>query len=191
MRVLIGLGNPGAQYEKSRHNLGFVALDAVAAHYGIKNWKSAHGGDLAEVSQGGEKALLFKPQKFMNLSGLPVRALLDYYKLAPKDLCIIADDVYVAPGSARIRRSGGDGGHNGWKSVLQQVDPDTFWRVRIGAGLYPQGDKEVHYPALDQYVLESLPKHERKQAELLIDKLVPKLVEWLEHGVLEEATLHT
>ena len=191
MRLLVGLGNPGEQYSKTRHNAGFWLVDALAGQFPGTSWKSAQGGLLAEVQVNGKKALLFKPQQFMNNSGQPVSQLMRYYEISAEDLAIAADEVYVAPGSARIRKGGGDGGHNGWKSLLEQVSEDTFWRIRIGVGVYEQSpEKRMHQPALDQYVLQNLVTHERHQVNKMIDKLVPNLIKWLEHGSLAEETLH-
>lgn len=192
MRVLVGLGNPGAKYDKTRHNAGFWVVDAVANYLGWGQWKEVKGCLVAEGVSNGEKIILAKPQTFMNRSGQPVKQLLEYFQVGTEDLAVALDDVYIHPGTARVRRSGGDGGHNGLHSVLSLVDPDTFWRVKIGVGLYGQRPEEkIHQPALDKYVLEPLPKHERKQVALLIDKLVPNLVGWLEHGTLSPETIHS
>lgn len=188
MRALIGLGNPGKEYQATRHNLGFECVDAVAEAFSLTGWKKAQGGELLT----GDGFYLFKPLGFMNKSGTAVRQFLDYYNLEPADLAIAADDVYIAPGTARLRQSGGDGGHNGWKSVLEHLDTDSFWRVKIGAGVYEQHpDKRKTMPGLEDYVLQRLPKHDEKQAKELIDKLVPNLIEWLKHGTgLKEETVH-
>jgi peptidyl-tRNA hydrolase, PTH1 family len=191
MRVLVGLGNPGEEYAKTRHNAGFWTVDAVAAYLAWGQWKEFKGGLMAEGVSNGEKIILFKPMGFMNRSGMPVRQLLDYFAVTPADMAVALDDVYIQPGTARIRQSGGDGGHNGLRSVLEHVDPDEFWRVKIGVGLYHQNPNErQHQPALDQFVLQPLPKHEHKQALKLIDKIVPNLVAWLEHGELSTETVH-
>jgi len=191
MRLLVGLGNPGEEYEQTRHNLGFVVLDEVAKRLEADDWEAFKGGEVAEARLNGEKHLLFKPMQYMNRSGEPLRALIDYYGIEVGDVCIVSDDVYVRPGSARVRQGGGDGGHNGWRSVMEHVKPDDFWRVRIGAGLYEQNPvTRRHLPPLDTYVLQPLPAHDRKQAEDLIDTLVPNLVGWLENGQISEETVH-
>lgn len=191
MRVLVGLGNPGDEYRTTRHNAGFWAADALVSYLGWGLWREFKGGLLAEGVSNGEKVAIFKPQTFMNRSGLPVRSLLDYFHIEAENVLVLLDDVYIAPGTARIRTSGGDGGHNGLRSVIEHVEPDTFWRVKIGVGLYPQEHDERHHaPALDQYVLQPLPAHDRKQVDKLIDTLVPNLVGWLEHGSIETQTLH-
>jgi PTH1 family peptidyl-tRNA hydrolase len=128
----------------------------------------------------------------MNGSGLPVRQLLEYFQIDVADMAVGLDDVYIHPGSARIRQSGGDGGHNGLNSLMTSLDPDTFWRIKIGVGHYGQKPEEkIHQPALDQYVLSPMPAHDMKQAKKLIDTMVPNLVGWLERkNSLETETLH-
>lgn len=184
MRVLVGLGNPGPQYDGTRHNVGFVCVDAVAAALGDARWKTFKDSLVAScLLPNGEKALLVKPQQFMNNSGVAVQQVLGYYNLEPDQLAIALDDVYIEPGSARIRQSGGDGGHNGLKSVIAHTDPDTFWRIKIGVGLFGQAKTDrIRQPALEDYVLHKPPAHDAKQIAGIIDELVPNLIEWLQHG---------
>jgi PTH1 family peptidyl-tRNA hydrolase len=190
MRLLVGLGNPGPEYVKTRHNAGFWCVDQIAEAQGA-SWRSFKGGSLAEYGSGQEKALLFKPLSFMNRSGEPVRRLMDYFEIQPEDICVAADDVYIAPGSVRLRRGGGDGGHNGLRSLLAQLPEAGFLRARIGVGLYEQDpERRAQQPPLDAYVLEPLPSHEHKQALEAIDRLGPLLVEWLRTGILEDQTFH-
>lgn len=190
MRLLAGLGNPGLEYEQTRHNAGFWLIDAVADELD-GDWRAFKGGELAEVRVAQEKALLFKPMQYMNRSGEPIRALTDFYKLEPSDICIAADDVYLEPGTARIRKGGSDGGHNGWKSVIAQV-PGEVERVRIGAGIYEQHPlRRGHQPSLETYVLQPPPAHDRTKIDELIDMLLPDLIEWLRTGRLAETTLRT
>lgn len=191
MRVLVGLGNPGVQYEKTRHNAGFWVIDSILKNIKAGKSRSFAGGKLWEVFLNGEKHLLFKPETFMNRSGQAIHELLNYFNISTDQVCIIADDVYIDPGTIRIRKGGGDGGHNGWRSVLEQVKPDQFWRVRVGVGVYEQDpEKRMHQPPLDQYVLEPAPAHDQKRGMEAIDKMTPNLVQWLEQGMLEEATFH-
>jgi PTH1 family peptidyl-tRNA hydrolase len=192
MRLLVGLGNPGERYDNTRHNVGFACVDAVAEAIGKPAWKEFKDGLLALATVGNERVALFKPMQFMNNSGLHVQEVVSYYTIESPDLAVVCDDVYVKPGSARIRQSVGDGGHNGMKSLLVHLDPDTFWRVKIGAGLYEQHkDQRVRQPALEDYVLQKLPTHDSHLVEKVIDRLVPDLVTWLEHGTgLTQKTVH-
>ena len=190
MRLLAGLGNPGLEYEQTRHNAGFWLLDAMADELDGE-FRAFKGGELAEVRLGQDKALLFKPMQYMNRSGEPLRSLVDFYKLETSDVNVAADDVYLEPGTARLRKGGSDGGHNGWKSVITHVGPDTL-RVRIGAGIYEQHPlRRGHQPSMETYVLQPPPPHDRKKIDDLIDTLVPQLVEWFRSGRLDETTLRT
>jgi PTH1 family peptidyl-tRNA hydrolase len=192
MRLLVGLGNPGPEYTHTRHNIGFACVEAVAAKLGGLAWKEFKDGLVAEYGTGVQKVLLFKPMQYMNNSGIQVSQVLNYYDIATDDMAVVLDDVYINPGTARMRQSGGDGGHNGLKSIIAHVDPDTFWRVKIGVGLYEQHPTERHHlPPLEDYVLQRMPKTEEKAAHELIDRLVPDLVTWLEQGKgLEQRTIH-
>ena len=187
MKALIGLGNPGEAYVKTRHNAGFWLVDAVAKELNL-DFKNFQGGLLAKTPD----FLLFKPQQYMNRSGEPIRALVDYFQVTSKNTCIAADDVYIAPGSVRIRYSGADGGHNGWKSVVEHLASTDYVRVRIGVGIYEQQpEKRIHQPPLDEYVTQPMPPAEHKQVFQLIDNMVPNLVKWLHNnGDLAEETIH-
>lgn len=191
MRLLAGLGNPGSQYDKTRHNVGFVLLDALAKEQGA-TWKEFKGGELAEIRLDGTKALLFKPMQFMNESGRPLQQVMSYYDIAPEDLCVVTDEVYIKPGSARFRQGGGDAGHNGIKSLVTHLSSPEFWRVKVGVGIYEQDpDKRHHQAPLDEYVLQKLTPHDYKQTLALIDILLPNLVEWLRSGQgFETKTVH-
>jgi len=192
MRLLVGLGNPGEEYGKTRHNIGFSCIDAVAALLKATQWKEFKDGQLALVTIGSERVGLFKPMQYMNNSGMQVRQVVDYYNLASEDIAVAYDDVYVQPGSARFRQGGGDGGHNGIKSLHGHLAEESFWRIRIGVGVYDQDPETRHHqPSLEDYVLKRLPATDAKKAAQLIDKIAPNLVQWLEHGTsLVEETVH-
>jgi len=135
--LIAGLGNPGAQYENTRHNVGFAAVDALAAGLGVKinrlKFQSLY--TLAEI--GGVKVMLLKPQTFMNRSGQAVRDAAQFFKLPPDRVLILFDDVSLPPGRLRIRRSGSAGGHNGIKDIIYQLSSDQMPRVKIGVGSPP------------------------------------------------------
>jgi PTH1 family peptidyl-tRNA hydrolase len=191
MRVLVGLGNPGEQYLNTRHNAGFQCVDAVAKLLEVTNWSHFKGSLVADVRVGVEKVLLLKPQSFMNRSGEAIAQVQSYYSIPVANFCIATDDVYISPGSVRVRRGGGDGGHNGWRSIGEHVGAEEFWRVRLGVGVYEQEpDKRMHQPPLDEYVLQRMPQHDRDLLSKAIDKVVPNLIQFLEHGNLAEETVH-
>jgi len=159
LKAVAGLGNPGGKYAGTRHNIGFEALDALAAKLlGAGSYKSAFGALTCRADFEGEDLLLMKPQTFMNLSGQSVGEALRYYKIPPSDLIVIHDDMDLPLGSIRIRASGGDGGHNGVASVISHLGASDFIRIKIGIG---RPD-----PRLDpsDYVLSRFLPEERDEA---------------------------
>ena len=139
MYIIVGLGNPGKKYENTRHNIGFIAIDYMAALFDIKVNKIKHKALLGEGKIECERVMLVKPQTFMNLSGESVREIADYYKVPAENVIVIFDDVSLEPGSVRIRKKGSDGGHNGIKSIIYQLTSDSFPRIKLGVGAKPPG----------------------------------------------------
>ena len=139
MRALVGLGNPGPEYEMSRHNVGFLALDEAAHSLGLSAPKRQLKGLLYEGRLSGERVALFKPLTYMNLSGEALAALLNWFKLAPGDVMVFSDDADLLPGAMRIRARGGAGTHNGWRNIIQMAASQAFPRARIGVGAPPPG----------------------------------------------------
>lgn len=135
MKIIAGLGNPGSEYAKTKHNVGFMFVDALAEKLNIADeWKLKQDALVAEGRIGTEKVLLVKPLTYMNESGRAIGPLLSWYKLAPSDLIVIHDDMDIPAGMIRIRRKGSAGGHNGMKSILYHVQDENFARMRIGIG---------------------------------------------------------
>ena len=151
MKLIVGLGNPGAQYARNRHNIGFMALDRIAQDHGFSGWKSRFQGQTAEGRLGGDKAVLLKPQTFMNLSGQSVGDAMRYLKLSPADVIVLHDELDLAPGKLRLKQGGGHAGHNGLRSIIQHIG-DGFARVRLGIG-HPG-----HKDAVAGYVLHDFAK---------------------------------
>ena len=143
MKLLVGLGNPGNQYQGNRHNIGFMALDAIAREHGITQFRSKHAGLLAEGSIGGEKVILLKPQTFMNRSGDSVQQVAKFYKIAPEDIIVFYDELDLAAGKARVKVGGGNGGHNGLRSIDPQIGLN-YKRVRLGIG-HPGKEFVTHH----------------------------------------------
>jgi len=133
MKLLVGLGNPGAQYAGNRHNVGFMAIDAIADAHGIAPWKAKHAGLIAEGNVGGEKVVLLKPQTFMNRSGDSVQQVTRFFKIVNSDVIVFYDELDLTPGKVRVKIGGGNGGHNGLRSIDPQIGLD-YKRVRIGIG---------------------------------------------------------
>lgn len=151
MKLFVGLGNPGAKYAGNRHNIGFMALDRIAQDHGFAPWRGKFQGALTEGRLGSEKVLLLKPETFMNLSGQSVGEAMRFYKLAPEDVTVFHDELDLAPGKARVKKSGGHAGHNGLRSLHQHIG-ETYGRVRLGIG-HP-GRKDLVSP----YVLRDFAK---------------------------------
>lgn len=151
MKLFVGLGNPGAKYAGNRHNIGFMALDRIAADHGFGPWRSAFQGSVAEGRLGEEKVLLLKPGTFMNLSGQSVQAAMGFYKLGLADVTVFHDELDLAPGKARVKQGGGHAGHNGLRSISGMVG-EGYGRVRLGIG-HPG-----HKDAVADYVLHDFAK---------------------------------
>ncbi len=134
MYVIAGLGNPGRQYEKTRHNMGFLVVDEFAAAHGIDVRRIKHKALIGEGRIAGEKVLLVKPQTYMNLSGESLREVMAYYDVPIENLIVVYDDMDLKTGTLRIRKKGSSGSHNGMKSVIYQLQSDAFPRIRIGIG---------------------------------------------------------
>ena len=146
MYVIVGLGNPGDKYARTRHNVGFDVIDLLSEQNGISVTERKHKALIGKGRIAGQAVILVKPQTFMNLSGESVGDILHFYKLDPaQDLIVISDDVALDPGTLRIRKKGSAGGHNGLKNIIAHCHTEEFMRVRIGVGkLPPNGDMIAH-----------------------------------------------
>ena len=140
MRLAVGLGNPGAEYARQRHNVGFMAADAIAMRHRLGPWRRKFRGEVAEGELAGVRVLLLKPLTYMNESGRAVAEAARFYKIAPSDIVVLHDELDLAPGKVRVKLGGGVAGHNGLRSIAAALGTPDFWRVRIGIG-HP-GDKE-------------------------------------------------
>ena len=143
MLIIAGLGNPGKEYENTRHNIGFAAIDIIAEKYNIDVNRTKFKGEYGEGFINGNKVILLKPYTFMNLSGESVREAIDFYKLTEEEVLIIYDDISLEVGRLRIREKGSAGGHNGIKSIINHMGTDVFTRIKIGVGA-PKGDLVNH-----------------------------------------------
>lgn len=164
MLLIVGLGNPGPEYRRQRHNVGFIAVDAIHRRHGFSPWRRRFRGEVAEGTLGGEKVLLLKPLTYMNESGGSVQAAAQFYKLEPTDIVVVHDEVDLPPGKTRMKAGGGTAGHNGLRSIGAEIGED-FRRLRIGIG-HP-GVKE----AVPHYVLHDFPKADAVWLEPLIEAI--------------------
>lgn len=176
-RMVVGLGNPGPEYERTRHNAGFLALDLIAENLRASYWKDQAGAKVSLVRFGDEDLVLVKPQTFMNISGAAVSKLADAYNVAPDDIIVIHDDLDLAPGVTRTKRGGGHGGHNGLRSLHDKLANDAYLRVRVGVGR-PPGRMD---PA--DFVLQPLKGAAWEEFEAQIPDAAQAVMHILEHGV--------
>ena len=137
--IIVGLGNPGKEYEKTRHNAGRIAIDRIAEKYGIKINKIKFKGLYGQTDIAGKKVLLLKPETYMNLSGISVSEAADFYKVPAEHIIVLCDDISLPTAKLRIRREGSAGGHNGLKNIIANLGHEQFIRVRLGVGEKPKG----------------------------------------------------
>ncbi len=145
MKIIVGLGNPGEEYALTRHNVGFRFVYELASHWGISNSSYRFDGLLGQSRYAGEKIFIFQPLKYMNNSGLPLRKIFDYYKLSVEDLLVVYDDLDLPVGKMRFKANGGDGGHNGIKSIINHLGTDQIPRLKLGIGRPPDQIPVTNY----------------------------------------------
>ncbi|OGB90048.1 aminoacyl-tRNA hydrolase [candidate division WOR-1 bacterium RIFCSPHIGHO2_01_FULL_53_15] len=162
MYLIAGLGNPGPEYENTRHNLGFRVVNELASRLGLTSFKEKHHSLLAEGKIGGHKVILAQPQAFMNNSGPAVRGLLAWYKIETAKLIIVYDDVDLEVGMVRAREKGGAGGHHGVESIIESIGSSEFARVRVGVG------RENLTGDVSDYVLQNIPPAQREALEAAV-----------------------
>jgi PTH1 family peptidyl-tRNA hydrolase len=180
MKLIVGLGNPGSQYERTRHNVGFMAVDLFAQKQAAGNFRVAHESFVADVNVGGEKIILLKPQTYMNVSGRAVASAMGFYKLGAESLLVVVDDIALPVGTIRLRAAGSAGGHNGLRDIEAALGGgptgQTYSRLRIGVdapGRIPQKD----------YVLTAFSKEQKPEVELALQNAVEAMGVWVREGI--------
>lgn len=174
MYLIVGLGNPGRQYEATRHNMGFDTIDYLVEEHRVPQGGVKFNAMCGKAVIGGDKAILMKPLSFMNLSGGPVREMANYFKIDPEtELIVIYDDIDLEPGQLRIRKQGSAGGHNGIKDIIRQLGTEKFLRVKVGVGAKPKGwDLADHvlgrFSADDRKLVDEAIEKAAKAVELII-----------------------
>jgi len=180
--LIVGLGNPGKEYERTRHNCGFRALDLLAQKLGCKVDKSKFQGLYGQTVYGGRKLYLLKPLTYMNLSGRSVLQLSAYFQIPPQRIIVLFDDISLEPGRLRIRADGSAGGHNGIKSIISELDSQDFPRVKIGVGgkAHPEQD-------LADHVLSGFSAGEEKALTSALERTVDATLCIIDHSVADAA----
>ena len=180
--LIVGLGNPGKDYTRTRHNCGFRAIDILAQQLGCKIDKGKFQGLYGQVTKNGKKLFLLKPQTYMNLSGKSVLQLSAYYNIPPQRIIVMFDDISLAPGRLRIRAEGSAGGHNGIKSIIQELGSQEFPRVKIGVGAKPHAEQD-----LADWVLSSFSASEEKLLEPALEKAGEAALCIIDRGISDAA----
>ena len=175
MKLIVGLGNPGKEYEKTRHNSGYMALSKLAEEVGAEKPARKFNALCSLVNIDGEKVILMEPLTYMNLSGNAVRAAADYYHIEPEDILIIHDDMDLPTGSVRIRRSGSAGGQKGMKHIISCLGTDAIARIRIGVGHSQTGNHDI----VPDWVLSPVSKAEREDFETAVDTAAKAARAWV------------
>ena len=180
--LIVGLGNPGNEYAHTRHNCGFRAIDILAEKLGCKIDKLKFQGLYAQTSYNGKKLMLLKPQTFMNLSGRSVLQLSAYFNIPPERIIVMFDDISLAPGRLRVRSDGSAGGHNGIKSIINELGSQDFPRVKIGVGAKPDPDRD-----LADWVLSGFSANEEKELANALNNAGDAALTIIEDGVQKAA----
>ena len=180
--LIVGLGNPGKEYERSRHNCGFRALDILAKDLGCSVDRSKFQGLYGQTVYRGKKLYLLKPMTYMNLSGRSVLQLSAYFSIPPQRIIVLFDDISLEPGRLRVRADGSAGGHNGIKSIIQELGSQSFPRVKIGVGAKPHPDYD-----LADWVLSSFSAQEEKALSVSLPNAAQAALAIIDHGVSEAA----
>ena len=176
--MIVGLGNPGREYEYTRHNAGFLTLDRIAVEQNTEIKKLKNKALIGDTVIGGHRCLLVKPQTFMNNSGEAVRDISVFYKISPEKIIVVFDDISLPCGKLRIRRKGTDGGHNGIKSIIYHLNSDNFPRIKIGIGAKPHPDYN-----LADWVLSTFSKEDMEELMKAIQKAVDVLPDMLDGNI--------
>ncbi|MCU5706222.1 aminoacyl-tRNA hydrolase [Bacillus wiedmannii] len=179
MKLIVGLGNPGREYELTRHNIGFMAIDELAKRWNISLNEQKFKGVFGAGFVNGEKVILLKPLTYMNLSGESIRPLMDYYKIDVEDFVVLYDDLDIPVGKLRLRMKGSAGGHNGVKSTISHLGTQEFQRIRMGIDRPKNGMKVVDY-VLGRFTSEEIPDVSHS-----IEKAVDACEEWLNKPFLQ------
>lgn len=178
MKCIVGLGNPGPKYETTRHNLGFIIVDLIADSLGVALERKGFSGLYGETFYQGEKLFLFKPQTYMNLSGKAVREIAAYYKMDDENILVISDDLDLPQGRMKIRAKGSSGGHNGLKSIIEELGSDNFPRLKLGIN-HPRKEGVI------DYVLGHFADDEWEEILPVLKLAAEAALFWADHDVAE------
>ncbi len=178
MILVVGLGNPGPRYHATRHNIGFRAVDRLVERHGNGGFRSRFEGEFTQLDLHGERVVILKPLTFMNRSGHSVRPAMAFFKLTEKDLLVVHDELDLSPGELRLKVGGGEAGHNGLRSITEQLGGNGYARLRCGIGRSPGGAGTVA-----DYVLDGFPPEDLPLVEQMVDGAVEAIVRVVKEGI--------
>jgi len=181
MWLLVGLGNPGPKYAQNRHNIGFMVIEEIASRSRSDAWRGKFGGELSSGDVAGAKAVLLKPQEYMNVSGHAVQRTAAFYQVEPKHIIVAHDEIDLPLGTKRVKVGGGHGGHNGLRSIIQELGTQEFVRVRVGVGRPGPAGKSGNVAG---FVLDDFAKSERTEVEIVIKEAADAIEEVIKKGPL-------
>lgn len=181
MKLIVGLGNPGSQYEDTRHNMGFMVIDELAETLKISNFKNDFDASIARFNYMDEVILLAKPLTYMNLSGTSVKKIIDYYKIKIEDLLVVSDDMALEPGRIRLREKGSSGGQKGLQNIIDNLNTSNFKRIRVGIG-------EPEHNVVD-YVLSKPKKEDQEKIDEAISNAVEAILFYLKNDFLKASSI--
>jgi len=179
MWLLVGLGNPGPKYAQNRHNIGFMVIEEIATRNRSDGWRSKFGGEITSADVAGAKAVLLKPQEYMNVSGQAVQRSAAFYQVEPKQVIVVHDEIDLPLGTLRVKVGGGHGGHNGLRSIIQELGSQEFLRVRVGVGRPGPAGKGSNVAG---FVLDDFAKSERTEVEILVKEAADAFEEIIKKG---------
>lgn len=182
MKIIVGLGNPGKEYEGTRHNVGFDVIDVLAGKLNIDVKRRKFAARFGEGEIDNDKLILLKPWTFMNRSGEAVAAAAGFYKLGPESLLVVTDDMALEPGRIRLRAKGSAGGHNGLKDIIEELGSEDFARLRVGIGSARQ-QAEYNSPSARDYVLGRFEKQEKKILDDAVERAAQAVMCWIQKGI--------
>ena len=175
--LVVGLGNPGKEYELTRHNIGFLVLDSLANQTGVEINRTGFKGFYNDVIFSDKKLMLFKPQTFMNLSGNAVKEIKNFYKIENQKIIVVHDEIDIELGTLKIKEGGGSAGHNGIKSIIENLNDNSFKRIRVGIG------KPGNQNLVSSHVLSKFSSDEKKIVKQLIENTVDAIKEIIKNGI--------
>lgn len=195
MKLIVGLGNPGPKYQLTRHNIGFLLIDALAeVHGGQRQYKSEFKSETQKIKINGEPVIVCRPQTFMNLSGEAVQPLMKFYGIELKDLLVVHDEIDVPFGELRFQQKRGPGGHNGVKSLHQLLGSDDYARLRLGVGRPPvfvddNNEKTRNEMPVHEWVLRNFSNDEQRRLPEFLELAIDGIEVWVKDGIAKASTL--